>query len=206
MSRRSGRGSWRERARARTVLAIVAAIAAGATTAGCRLLAGIDDTSVATDAPDAPTVPGDGPQVVDGPPGHPDAAPGIDGSPACTTIYGPELVPGHFYRAPGGVNVPFATAESDCADDIVGHTHMVIVDDQIENDAMTAILNNEAWLGISRSTDVDPWKTVLDQPATFFLWASGEPGAGEFCATLKDGIGWRGANCTNTRHYICECE
>ncbi len=127
------------------------------------------------------------------------------------------------YTASGSASVPssyrfvdstetFATAVSDCANDLAGKTHLAIIDDATERGVVDARAGNRTvWIGITDAADEGTWLTVRGAAATYFNWATGEPNNAfgvEDCGEMQDGGAFNDASCggATQRRYVCECD
>lgn len=199
-------------------------------------------TADASRMPDAPLTDGpvaDGPSAdaslpPDAPP--PDApppdAPPPDAAPSCPEGY--SVVGNGTYRAvnSGIRSISWAEAEDDCEDD-GANTHLVVIDNQGENDTITKLLADstglgaidDSWIGISDRAQEGRFVTVTgalvcvcaDDQCTscvgpgYTSWNMGEPNDAddeEDCAEmLDDGAGrWNDRACGDDNDYVCECD
>jgi hypothetical protein len=116
------------------------------------------------------------------------------------------------YRFDSG-NVGWTAARDDCADDLPGVTHLVIIGSAEENTHVEVISENrDIWIGLTDADDEGTWVDVLGAPKGFENWAFLEPNDGgigggtEDCAELLDGSGqWNDAECGGNNRYVCEC-
>jgi hypothetical protein len=110
--------------------------------------------------------------------------------------------------------VTWAEAVADCADDGAPYTHLVMIEDQTENDTVDVFSSNrDIWLGITDDANEGQWRDLDGQPLGGFQpWAFLEPNNGgiggdeENCGELYDGGSWNDAACTATLRYVCECD
>ena len=116
------------------------------------------------------------------------------------------------YRFDTG-NVGWTEARDDCADDLPGVTHLVILGSGEENAHVEIISDNrDIWIGLTDGDDEDVWLDVLGAPKGYENWAFLEPNNGglgggeEDCAELLNGSGeWNDRACGDNRRYVCEC-
>ncbi len=140
----------------------------------------------------------------DPPDAAPDAAP--DASP-CPDGYAP------ITGAPAGSQYRVVTsgkswidAEHDCEDD--GATsHLAILADDAERDAVRGAVSGQAWLGVTDIVAEGTWLEVTSGLAAYRPWNSNEPNDlfGEDCVEL-DGGGFNDEGCGNANVYVCECD
>lgn len=92
--------------------------------------------------------------------------------------------------------------------------HLVVVDDQAENDYLAARVVDHTWIGLDDYTVEGEFVWVTGQPlaALHDEFKTGEPSdsATEDC-TEMDGVDpeiglWNDNNCDNRRDFVCECE
>lgn len=190
--------------------------------AGCSFDASgvLGDDMVADDEPGL-----DGDPSVDGAPpdgGGADDAPAIDAAtvdprpdaapPDCPDDYDEprDLSSPSRYRFVGDQVRSWAEAVEDCADDLVGYTHLVIIGDDGENARVDALSDvRDVWIGVTRAEPQDAWVTVLGGPQVYLPWGSMQPddtGGDEGCVELRDGGAWNDLNCNAARRYVCECD
>jgi hypothetical protein len=117
------------------------------------------------------------------------------------------------YRFDTG-NTDWATARDDCANDLPGFTHLVIIGSDAENGHVDAIAGNrDVWIGVTDADDEDVWLDVLGAPQLYDNWGAFEPNNGgitggeEDCVELLDGgAAWNDRSCGDHRRYVCECD
>lgn len=191
--------------------------------------------------PDGPRRDGpvaDGPSAdarpaVDAPPDAPPPdAPPPDAPPACPGNY--TTSGGSAYRPvnSGIGSVSWAEAEADCEDDGAG-THLLVIDNQGENNAITEFLAgsnglgaiDDIWIGITDRAQEGHFLTVTGTPVCtctddqctscagpgYTSWNMGEPnnadGEEDCGEMLDDGTGpWNDRECGDDNDYICECD
>jgi hypothetical protein len=97
-------------------------------------------------------------------------------------------------------------AELDCEDDGPA-SHLAILGDDAERDAVRGAIAGAAWLGVTDIVAEGTWFKVTTGIASYRPWNSGEPNDffGEDCVEL-DGGGFNDENCTANDVYICECD
>jgi len=141
---------------------------------------------------------GDATAAMDGPMGD---APTSDAAiPACPAGYTPNAN-GSEYRFVNTAAL-WLTAEQDCEDDVVGHTHLVVLDQTSEVMIVDAISSATVWFGSSNRIDVNSWRWVTGATAPNLGTSAGRCGRyspeynndnDDDCATTS----WR---------YVCECD
>ena len=180
--------------------------------AGCAFDAGgverdpgaADGGAAVPDAPpEAPEVPPDsGPEV---PPDSGPEVPPDSGAAGCPDAYAAVGGAAHRYRYVTAATTHLAAA-LDCGDD-PGITYLVVVDDQLEENALQGLVGgDDVWLGVTDAALEGAWVTVLASPATFLRWAPGEPNDSGDCAEREDKNRWDDTGCDGVRGYVCECE
>jgi hypothetical protein len=88
-------------------------------------------------------------------------------------------------------------------------THLVTIDNQIENDAVRALVSNQrhVWIGLSRQAS--GWAWVDGTQRSYTNWGSGEPnnvgGIEQYVEMLPNAQGrWNDLPATWTAAYVCE--
>lgn len=101
--------------------------------------------------------------------------------------------------------MPWVNAEADCADDVVGATHLVVISDTVENDFIKTELG---WVGLSDRVTENAFVTVNGEMNDFRVWAPGRPDGGndENCVSMKTTAGLDDNDCPNGQAYTCECD
>jgi hypothetical protein len=140
---------------------------------------------------------------IDGPPDAPpiDAPPG----PCPSTYVALPGAPGHLYRklttAAGWTN-----QRAICGTE-PANVHLAIADDATELAALVAFAGTQQWIGVSDAGDEGVFITVLDVPATFLPWDTGEPdNAGNQDCVRTKGATFETAGCGGLLVAVCECE
>lgn len=141
----------------------------------------------------------------------PDGGPPPDAAVQCPTGYVEQPGLGR-YRFDTG-NTSWTEARDDCADDLPGITHLVIIGGDAENAHVDAISSNrDVWIGMTDAGDEGVWRDVNGAAKGYEHWAFLEPNNGgiggdeEDCAELLDGSGeWNDRACGDNRRYVCEC-
>lgn len=159
-----------------------------------------------------------GREAVDGPLGQgQDAAPesGADAAPPppdadpfpaiaqqCQAV-GYTLVAGGYYRSVGS-GQPWLGAQADCANDVPGATHLIVLSTAAEVAYMQA---QRGWIGLSDRVTEGTFVTVTGETGDLRPWESGQPDNGsgsEDCVQMKQGLD--DDQCNNDHRYVCECD
>ena len=91
--------------------------------------------------------------------------------------------------------------------------HLVVIDDQDENDAVSTLAWAEtggytSWIGFTDATVEGTFLWVDGSTSTYTSWNSGEPNdyAGEDCGSTNAGAlgGWNDAACNTLYPFVCE--
>jgi hypothetical protein len=111
--------------------------------------------------------------------------------------------------------VAWIDAERDCEDDGDSSnlpTHLIVLDDTAERDAMIAgPLGvggpiNDQWIGLTDLEEEDEsFNWVTNQQATLAL-APGGDAANRDCVRIKNNAAAEARDCTETNRYVCECD
>jgi hypothetical protein len=101
--------------------------------------------------------------------------------------------------------LPWLNAEADCADDVPGATHLVVISDTVENDLIKTELG---WVGLSDRVTEGTFVTVNGELNDFRVWAPGRPDGGnnENCVSMKTTAGLDDNDCPTAQAYTCECD
>ena len=111
---------------------------------------------------------------------------------------------GGYYRLPPN-QASWLTGEADCANDVVGATHLVVLSDAAEVQlAATA----PGWIGLSDQVTEGTFVTVTNELGDQRPWASGQPDntGDEDCTRIQSNGTLDDDQCGNSRFYTCECD
>lgn len=112
---------------------------------------------------------------------------------------------GKYYRLPPN-QATWVNAEADCANDVVGATHLVVLTDTEE----VQIASTEpGWVGLSDRITEGTFVNVTNEAPDQRPWASGQPddgGGNEDCARILSNGQLDDDQCGNNRYYACECD
>jgi hypothetical protein len=111
---------------------------------------------------------------------------------------------GKYYRLPPNP-ANWNTAEADCANDVVGATHLIVLTDTAE----VQIASTEpGWVGLSDQVTEGTFVNVTNETPDQRPWDSGQPdnGGNEDCARIQSNGTLDDDQCTNIRYYACECD
>ncbi|MEQ1506498.1 MAG: lectin-like protein, partial [Myxococcota bacterium] len=83
------------------------------------------------------------------------------------------------------------------------------IGDGAENRAASALVNSQAWLGLTDAGSEGDFAWIAGDPVTYTRWAGGEPndfGAGEDCAGIVDPSdgSWNDWACATELPFVCE--
>ena len=108
------------------------------------------------------------------------------------------------YRSVGsGQN--WTNAQADCAKDVPGATHLIVLSSQTEVTYMGA---QRGWVGLSDRATEGTFTTVTGETGDLRPWDSGQPDNGsgsEDCVQMK-ATGLDDDQCGNNHRYVCECD
>jgi len=176
---------------------------------GCRQLLGFEEPSIASMDGPAPDVATDSAMdsAVDAPADAPPTMFDLSTCPAAYTV----AAGTSRYRVVAGNAPSWTAAANDCASDLSGATHLIVVDDLAEYSmALTMLLDNAPkWIGLSDRKTNGVFLAVTDQapafpPASGPPWAQGQPTSG--CVEIT-ALGQLIADaCGKNFGYICECD
>jgi hypothetical protein len=104
----------------------------------------------------------------------------------------------------------WAAAEADCEDDSFGLTHLAVIGDAFELNAVSIVATvPEVWIGVSDRVEEAQYLAVTGESAPFLPWGSGEPNdsglGGEDCVELNEEV-FNDENCLGLLFYVCECD
>ncbi len=112
---------------------------------------------------------------------------------------------GGYYRLPPNP-ASWVNAEADCANDVVGATHLIV----LSNTAEVQIASTEpGWVGLSDRITEGTFVNVTNEANDQRPWASGQPDNGsgaEDCARILSSGQLDDDQCGNNRYYACECD
>lgn len=111
---------------------------------------------------------------------------------------------GGYYRTINAQS-SWTNAATDCANDVVGATHLIVLSSTAEVTYMTGQLG---WIGLSDRVTEGTFVNVTNEAGDRRPWASGQPdngGGNEDCAQMK-GAGLDDDQCGNAHRYVCECD
>lgn len=100
----------------------------------------------------------------------------------------------------------WVNAEAECAADVAGATHLVVLSSQAEVDYVKA--TRLGWVGLSDRATEGTFVNVTAEPNDVRPFASGQPdngGGNENCVQLKAG-GLDDDQCNNNHAFLCECD
>lgn len=109
------------------------------------------------------------------------------------------------YRIAAGAKA-WVDAETECAADVPGATHLVVLSSQAEVDYVKA--TRLGWVGLSDRATEGTFVNVTAEPNDVRPFASGQPdngGGSEDCVQLKAG-GLDDDQCGNGHAFLCECD
>lgn len=112
---------------------------------------------------------------------------------------------GGYYR-PGAGTASWTNAELDCANDVAGATHLIVLSTTAEVSYMASQLG---WIGLSDRITEGTFVTITGETGDQRPWASGQPdngGGNENCAQMKTGGQLDDDQCGNAHKYVCECD
>jgi Lectin C-type domain len=142
---------------------------------------------------------------------QPDAA--VDASPdgnaipvACTANgYAARGTLTSLYRA-GAATKTWLDAEAECAADVPGATHLVVLS---TTDEVAYIKTTLGWVGLSDRATEGTFVNVTNEPGDLRPFANNQPDNGsgdENCAHMKTTAGLDDDQCNNPHSYLCECD
>jgi len=201
----------------------IAALAALAALVGCSFT--VQTTPPASDA--------DGPQDTLAPDGEPADAPSdaamVDAPPpdaafdpvTCPAGYATTIVasPGSRYRWIAN-NQPWLTHHQDCANDLLGATHLVVFDSAAEAQQIAAASSSMYYqVGAAQAPGQSSvgagWFAVTGEPVAATLWHPGQPNDGNGSENSQqdrgsvntlDGPLLQDVDATFATHGVCECD
>lgn len=112
---------------------------------------------------------------------------------------------GGYYRLPPS-QASWTNAETDCANDVVGATHLVVLSDVQE---VQVAATEPGWIGLSDRITEGTFVTVTSETGDQRPWASGQPdngGGTEDCARIQSNGTLDDDQCGNSHFYACECD
>lgn len=96
-------------------------------------------------------------------------------------------------------------AQTECATDVAGATHLVVLSSATESDFIKTKLG---WVGLSDRATEGTFVNVTAEPNDYRPWISGQPDNGsgnENCVQMKAG-GLDDDQCGNAHVFVCECD
>ena len=113
-------------------------------------------------------------------------------------------VTGHLYRKLAAAG--WTNQRAICGNE-PANVHLAIPDDAIELAALVTFAGDQQWVGISDAATEGTFVTVLDAPATFLPWDTGEPdnAGNQDCVRTKDAAKIETAGCGGLLVAVCEC-
>ncbi len=152
---------------------------------------------------DGTIIPGDGPNLMTDSP--PDADPFVAIASQCVA-QGYALVagPAGYYR-PVTTSATWLNAQADCASDVAGATHLIVLSTPAESMYM---LSRLGWIGLSDRITEGTFVTVTAETGDQRPFSSGQPDNGngnEDCVQMKT-EGLDDDQCGNLHRYVCECD
>lgn len=141
--------------------------------------------------------------------GGADAAPDANNFPAqlamCMAAGYEPASNGGYYRLPPN-QASWPNAELDCANDVPGATHLVVLSNVTE---VQIAATEPGWIGLSDRTTEGTFVTVTGETGDQRPWASGQPDNGsgsEDCARILSSGQLDDDQCNANRFYACECD
>ncbi len=112
---------------------------------------------------------------------------------------------GGYYRLPTN-QTGWLNAEADCANDVIGATHLVV----LSNIEEVQIASTEpGWIGLSDRITEGTFVTVTNETGDQRPWGAGQPdngGGNENCARILSNATIDDDQCGNSHFYACECD
>jgi hypothetical protein len=96
-------------------------------------------------------------------------------------------------------------AQAECAADVPGATHLVVLSSAAESDFIKTKLG---WVGLSDRATEGTFVNVTNEPNDYRPWIPGQPDNGsgnENCVQMKTG-GLDDDQCGNAHDFVCECD
>lgn len=100
----------------------------------------------------------------------------------------------------------WANAEADCANDVPGATHLVVLSSTAE---VAYVETQLGWIGLTDRVTEGTFVNVTNEANDVRPWLPGQPdngGGDENCAQMKTANGIDDDQCNNTHRYVCECD
>ncbi len=100
----------------------------------------------------------------------------------------------------------WVNAQADCADDVPGATHLIVLSSAAE---VSYAAGQLGWIGLSDRTTEGQFQNVTLEPNDLRPWEPGQPdngGGSEDCAHIRSSGRLDDDQCGNGRDYICECD
>ena len=97
-------------------------------------------------------------------------------------------------------------AQTDCANDVAGATHLIVLSSAAE---VTYATGQLGWVGLSDRATEGQFQNVTLEPNDLRPWENGQPdngGGDENCAQIKSSGKLDDDQCGNSHRYICECD
>jgi hypothetical protein len=112
---------------------------------------------------------------------------------------------GVYYRLPP-IPANWNAAEADCANDVVGATHLIVLSNTTE---VQIAATEPGWVGLSDQVTEGTFVNVTNETPDQRPWDSGQPDNGngtEDCARILSSGELDDDQCNNSRYYACECD
>jgi len=100
----------------------------------------------------------------------------------------------------------WVNAETDCAGDVTGATHLVVLSSAGE---VAYIESQLGWIGLTDRANEGVFLDVTNEAGDLRPWLPGQPdngGGNENCAQMKTASGIDDDQCGNSHRYVCECD
>jgi hypothetical protein len=111
---------------------------------------------------------------------------------------------GYYRVVTGGQS--WTNAQTDCANDVAGSSHLIVLSTPAE---VTYMAGQLGWVGLSDRTTEGQFVNVTGETPDQRPWANGQPDNGsgsEDCAQMKSGGQLDDDQCDNAHRYVCECD
>lgn len=141
---------------------------------------------------------------------------GAPTGPACLQTYTLSVEGSSSRYKHGAGGAIWIDAEREC--ELEG-AHLIVIDDQAENDWMKSIAaaavtgdestNQLAWIGLTDQAKEGEFVWVTGGSPTLMPWSSGEPNSlygAEDCGEMRSSGEWNDDRCNAMLTYVCECD